>query len=106
MIVINGKSYTGNSVSIKNNKITIDGSVIETEEKNIKIEIQGDIEELKVDECDSVKVTGSVKNLTTMSGDVTVKGDVSGNVKTMSGDVECGKVGGNISTMSGDITHQ
>ena len=106
MIVINGKSYIGNSVSIKNNKITIDGNVIETEEKNIKIEIQGDIEELKVDECDSVKVTGNVKNLTTMSGDVTVKGDVSGNVKTMSGDVECGKVGGNISTMSGDITHQ
>ena len=38
-----------------------------------------------------------------MSGDVIVIGNVSGNVKTMSGDVRCEKVDGDIETLSGDI---
>jgi hypothetical protein len=35
-----------------------------------------------------------------------VTGDVSGNVNTMSGDVDCQNVGGSIKTMSGDVKHR
>ena len=38
-----------------------------------------------------------------MSGDVDVDGNVSGDIQTMSGDVDCGDVSGNIKTMSGDV---
>lgn len=38
-----------------------------------------------------------------MSGDVDVYGNVSGSVKTMSGDVDCGNIGGSVSSMSGEI---
>ena len=38
-----------------------------------------------------------------MSGDVEIHGDVNGDVKTMSGDVDCGNVAGDVSSMSGDI---
>lgn len=106
MIKINGKSYNGKSITIVNGNISIDGSSLEMDEKNIKIEVKGDIEKLVVDKCDTVEINGKVGNVSTMSGDVKIKGNVQGNIKTMSGDVDCGTVGGNISTMSGDIDYK
>ena len=44
-----------------------------------------------------------LEGIKTMSGDVEIHGDVNGDVKTMSGDVDCGNVAGDVSSMSGDI---
>ena len=100
---INGVTFSGNSVSIKNGKVSIDGEVIDTgTEKNIRIEVTGNIEKINADACDSISVSGTAGPITTMSGDVTC-GNVDGSVSTMSGDVRCGVVCGSVSTMSGDI---
>ena len=105
-IIINGKSYQGNSIVINNGKIIIDGKEAETpNDKVIQITVQGDIEKLDVDNCNKIDVTGNVGSAKTLSGDIKVIGDVNGSVQTLSGDVVCGKVQGSINTMSGDIKH-
>lgn len=106
MININGRIFSGKSVVVKNSKVFVDGKAVETEEKEIKIEVSGNIETLTVDYCDEVKVTGDVSKVKTMSGDVTIGGEVKGNVETMSGDVRCGNIAGKVKTMSGDIKNK
>ena len=103
-VIINGKSYSGRSITINNNKITIDGKDATPEKAlQIDIKVEGDIDTLKVDQANIVTVTGQVSSVSTMSGNVKIEGDVSGSVKTMTGDVTCKQIKGNVSTMSGDI---
>ena len=52
----------------------------------------------------SIEINGSVQNLATTSGDVTVRGAVE-NLSTGSGDVTC-ETAGNVSTGSGDVHMQ
>lgn len=104
-ININNNSYVGRSIVITGNKVIIDGKDVTPDSKSIEIKVEGNINELKVDACDKVSVTGNVEMLSTQSGDVDVSGDV-GSISTMSGDVDCGDVNGYISTMSGDIKHR
>lgn len=102
-IRINGVTISGNSIQVKNGSIFVDGSVVDTgDAKQIRIEVDGSIERLNADACDSITVSGSAGSVSTMSGDVKC-GNVDGSVKTMSGDVRCGSIGGSVSTMSGDI---
>lgn len=106
MIKINNKVYNGNSISIINNKVIIDGNDVTPESKDINIIVEGNIESIKADTCNTISVTGSIGSISTMSGDVEIGGNVSGSISTMSGDVDCNNVGGNISTMSGDIKYK
>lgn len=102
-IVINNKTVIGKSISILNNRVIVDGKSVELEEsKVINISVEGDVENLSVDVCETVKVTGNVKKLSTVSGDVDC-GHVEGNVETTSGEVICGDVNGSVKTMSGDV---
>jgi len=105
-ITINGNTYSGNSIVVTNGKVIINGKDVTPEGKEINITVEGNIDELKVDACNKVSVTGSVKSIITKSGDIEVTGDVDGNIQTMSGDVDCGHVQGSISTMSGDVKHK
>jgi len=104
-ITINGNSYSGDSIVVTNGKVVIDGKDVTPDSKEINISVDGNIDELKVDACDKVLVTGSVKNISTISGDVGVTGDVGGSIQTISGDVECGCVEDSVSTISGDVNH-
>lgn len=105
-ISINGNTYSGSNIVVTNGKVIINGKDVTPDSKEINISVEGHIDELKIDACNKVSVVGSVKSLATQSGDVEVVGDVDGNIKTMSGDVDCGMVGGSISTMSGDVKHR
>jgi hypothetical protein len=105
-VVINNNTYSGNNIVISKGKVIIDGKDVTPDSKEININIQGDINELKVDACDKLSVTGNVKNVSTKSGDIDITGNVEGSIQTMSGDVDCGNVGGSISTMSGDVKHR
>jgi hypothetical protein len=106
VITINGVSFRGNSVSINNGKVIIDGveqPTKPTDDKKISITVQGNIDSLHIDECESFIQTGSVKELSTVSGNVKVTGDV-GKVSTTSGSVEAGgNINGSVSTMSGSV---
>jgi hypothetical protein len=104
-ITINGVTYSGNNISIKNNRVFIDGVEAKSDAncKEINIQVSGNINELKVDSCNKISVTGSVASIETTSGDV-VCGPVTGSITTVSGDVECeGNIGGNVGTTSGDV---
>lgn len=116
---VNGKTYQGNSISIIDGKVIVDGKVQdEINVPKIEVTVNGDVGEIHNSSGDvtaqnvgevtttsgNVKckeVSGSVK---TTSGDVEC-GNVSKSVSTTSGDVECGKVRGSATTMSGDISH-
>jgi cytoskeletal protein CcmA (bactofilin family) len=52
----------------------------------------------------NVYVEGSARNVETVSGHVTVSGNVSGNVETVSGNVSCkGNIHGDVDTVSGSV---
>jgi len=107
MVIINGKSYHGNSISISGNKVIIDGVDQTPDAKEINVSVTGNIGNLDVDYCNKLEVFGDVTGkLSTQSGDIEITGNVNGDVKTMSGDVKCGPVSGNVKTMSGDIKNK
>lgn len=104
-IVIDGREFTGSSISIVNGKVTVDGVVQDGElVGDVKIDVYGDVVKLDAG-SGNVTVSGTCGQVSTMSGNVQC-GDVHGNVKTMSGDVTCGAISGGASTMSGDIRHR
>ena len=118
-ITINGGTYRGNSISIKNGSIIIDGNKIEMNDKQISIQVSGDLNSLDVDSCDKINIDGNVDRIKSGSGDVycqnvasgvetgsgnvNVSSNITGNVKTGSGDVDCKNITGSIETGSGDV---
>jgi len=121
-ITINGTSYQSNNISIKNSKIVINGKDVTPNEKQISIVVTGNITTLDVESCETIKITGDVTtvktmsgnvncgnvkdNAKTMSGDIMVTGNVGGNAESTSGDINCGNITGNVKTMSGDIKYK
>lgn len=103
MIRINGVEFEGQSVSIVNEKVIVDGKDVTPKEKHISIIVNGNIDTLDVDACEKLGVNGDVGMIKTLSGDILIGGKVNGNVKTMSGDVRAPYINGNVKTMSGDI---
>lgn len=112
-VFINGRRVGGRNardLTITNGVIFVDGQRIDDDEmgsdKTFNITVEGDLASLSLDHG-TVAVTGSASNIKTASGDVDVRGDVTGSVATMSGDVDVkGSINGNVSTMSGDVTHR
>lgn len=95
--LVNGKWYDGNGREIDMNNLE------EVKEaKTINITIEGNIERLNVDHCNSVVVNGDCKKIKTISGDITC-GDVDGDAETVSGDINCDIVHGDAKTVSGNI---
>lgn len=100
-VIIDGREFSGNNVSIINGKVTVDGIKQDSElVGDINIVVHGDVERLE--NSTGIVKANNVGNIKTQSGDVEC-GTISGSVRTMSGDVTCGDIKGNVSTMSGDI---
>lgn len=101
---INNVSFNGSeNILIKNGVVFVDGKDVSDKVKGLNISIVGNVEKVEVNYCEKISITGDVKDVNTQSGDIDVKGQVKGSVKTQSGDVECEDVAGNVSTMAGDI---
>jgi hypothetical protein len=109
MIKINGRtvdiSGSVQSLSINNGQIRINGRNIELEDgKVFNIEITGDVQNIDVDDCESVTVNGNVTgSVKTISGDIRC-GNIGESVKTISGDVRASEIKGSVSTVSGDVS--
>ena len=93
----------GNNVSIINNKIFVDGKEIETEEKVINIIVEGNLDKLEVDCCNSIKVNGVTKDVEVSTGNITISGDLKGNVNNINGNFIAKVINGNCKTINGDI---
>lgn len=85
-VTIDGRTFTGRSISINGNTVIVDGVKQEGD-------LVGDI---------TVTVNGDCNSVKTQSGDVNVQGKVNA-VSTMSGDVTAEAITSSISTMSGDV---
>jgi DUF4097 and DUF4098 domain-containing protein YvlB len=106
LINFNGRSYKGKEIKVY---LEIDGKQVDfSTDKEINIEITGDSD---IIECGSgninmqgsahhvkcgsgnVKITGDIKfgDVTTGSGNITIGGNVTGNLKTGSGNIKTGK---------------
>ena len=96
-------SIEGNNVSIINNKIFVDGKEIETEEKVINIIVEGNLDKLEVDCCNSIKVNGVTKDIEVSNGNIAISGDVKGNVNNVNGNIIAKVINGNCKTINGDI---
>lgn len=93
------------SIEINGNTVRINGKRVDIPDTETLVEIivEGNCETINCDSTDRIEVKGNVTgSIKTMSGDVTC-GDVGGYVQTMSGDVRTKNVTGSISTMSGNI---
>lgn len=108
--VINGRVYkniSGRNITIERGQIIVDGKPIEdwndSNEKEINITIEGNVDCLQVQYAGTITVNGDTKSVKTGSGNVTVTGCVKGNINTGSGDVRCGNVEEDINTGSGDV---
>jgi len=109
-ININGKRFSGNNVVMTDNIIYIDGKKIEDvdilEAKTVNITIEGNLDNLEVDCCETIIVKGDVNgDVKTSQGSIEIDGNVKGDVKTSQGSIRCGNVGGNVKTSQGSIRH-
>lgn len=104
-IRINGVDVVGGyNITIRGNRVLVDGKDVTPDNKEIRVEVAGNINLIEIDTCDSIYITGDVGTIKTVSGDVRVGGSISGSVQTVSGDVDCdGSIGGSIATVSGDV---
>ncbi len=107
MIVINGKSYKGNSLQINDNEILIDGRRVDDQEdqKVINITVDGNIDTLNVDSCDKLEITGDCGNVTSKNGDIQISGNIDGDVTNKNGNIMCRNVSGDVETKNGSIQH-
>lgn len=101
-VAIDGRIFTGRSVSIVGNKVVVDGVEQGGELVGpVNVIVNGNAESVEIG-SGTVEVSGSAGLVKTMSGDVKC-GAVTGDVGTMSGDVTCGPISGSVKTMSGDV---
>lgn len=70
----------------------------------INIEVNGNVEKIKVDSCDLLTVNGTVTSVKSQYGSVRC-GDVLGDVEAEFGSVRCGKVSGSVKAQFGSIRH-
>lgn len=109
-IVVNGDVIRGqkiNSMVISGGRITIDGKSLSEldveDEKEINITIQGDLERLEVDYCNTLHVTGNAKRVKANKGDIEIGGDVQGDVHANMGTITCGNIEGDCHANMGNI---
>lgn len=93
-VIRNGQKHTirGNNIEKHDGQWYVDGRPVDWSELGGEYEQQNVVR---------IEITGTVQNLATTSGDVTVHGDVQ-NLRTGSGDVECENAV-NVNTGSGDV---
>ena len=107
---INGKTYTAPdnaSVSVINGKVYFNGKLQEDfknwKDKKIEIIIEGNCKDIKCD-TGNITVKGNVEgNITADTGNIDVKGDIRGNVTTDCGNIRSHHIFGNVSTDIGII---
>lgn len=93
-ITINGRSYSGSSVSIVGDRVIIDGVLQNGDRLSgvISIEVTGDLADLTTDA--SATVTGDVRGNLSAGGSVTC-GAVGGALNA-GGSVSCGSISGRV----------
>ena len=107
---INGRKYTapdGVSISVINNKVYFDGKLAEDfndwKEKKIEIIVEGNCKVLNAD-TGNITINGNVEgDVTADAGNIIVKNNIQGNVTSDCGNISAHHIFGNVSTDCGNI---
>ncbi len=104
-VTVNGVTIKGGqSIVVRNGKVIVDGKDVTPDAKSITISVNGNVNELKADTCQSISISGNTGAISTVSGNLHAEGAINGSVNTMSGDITSGSISGNASSMSGDVS--
>lgn len=100
---VNGKSYSGNNMVINSNGVSVDGYNLQTDIRNLNIEINGDIESID-NTVGNITVNGYVNKIDSTTGTINASGNVNGNINTTTGNVKVGgTVNGKVTTVTGNV---
>ena len=99
----NGVWRNGNGEVIDMNKLAEEQG--EALDGRIEIIIEGNVERLDIQQCNSIQINGTCGRVEAYCGNVTVNGDVTGNVEANCGNVKCGSVKGNVEANFGSINY-
>ncbi|QPK89854.1 hypothetical protein IEN91_05295 [Bacillus velezensis] len=108
MLQINGKSYSGNNITVVNNQVYIDGELVDdlNKEKKIEVTVLNNVDKIISDQSINIKgnITGTIEarlniNCGKVNGDVAAGNnvncdDISGNA-TAGNNINCDEIGGN-----------
>ena len=89
------------NINIKGSKLGNGTVIIGRNIKNSSIE--GNLDKLEVDCCNSIKINEVTKDVEVSNGNITINGDVKGNVNNINGNIITKVINGNCKTTNGDI---
>lgn len=106
--IINRHFSNVKNMTINNGTIVVDGmSIEEWNNRNeilvVNININGDIESLEADSCDTISISGNAINVNTKNGNVIVSGNIEGNAESKNGNITADAINGNAETKNGNI---
>lgn len=95
VIYVNGKRHDPNAATAKDKDAY----------NHVTIKIVGNVQGSVKSDSGDVKIIGDAASASTMSGNLTVEGNISGSASTMSGNLSVfGSVGGSATSMSGNVS--
>lgn len=99
---INGRSYSGNNITIKNGEVYVDGvRQADLPDGEREVIVSGDVVSVS-SESGGITIHGSAASVKTTNGSVKC-GDVSGSVSTVNGNITASTIGGNASSVNGNV---
>jgi hypothetical protein len=102
-IIINGVSYSGESVTINNDKIIIDGKPVDMPDgKKIEVTVQGDLRSLQLTNG-IVNAQGLIGDIGMQNGTVNAAADIKGGISLGNGKVICNDVYADVNVDMGSI---
>lgn len=106
--IVNKHFSNVKNMTINNGKITIDGmSIEEWNNRNeilvVNITINGDVESIEADSCDTISIKGNANNVISKNGNVSVSGNIKGNAESKNGNITANTIQGNAETKNGNI---
>ena len=88
-VSINGKTYTGNNVTITGDSVYIDGKLHDDsndDSKTINVVVNGDLDSIEVETCNRITVNGDSKFINSKNGNIHAS-NVFGNIETKNGNI-------------------
>jgi hypothetical protein len=103
-IIIGNNNIQGRNITIINGVVVVDGKQIDLPENEKVINIYAEsIDRIEVDSCNEVIVKGNSGSILVSQGNVSVGGNVDGDINVSQGNVYCGNIGGDVSVSIGNI---
>ena len=101
----NSIQINGSTITRIGNQLIIDGQEIDLNKPQqiININIDGNVENLDVPVLGTLSIQGDCKSVEVTNGSINIKGDVSGDVKTVNGSIKANSILGKCSTVNGSI---